>query len=570
MSATVLDALAVGAWQVGLLTLAAAALARCLGGRLGPRFVLGLWLIVVARLCLPVLPVAPAETPRGFTLATRLLTPPWRDDAKVDSSNHARGPLAQGIDPISAPDPTPALELSAGPDVSSPPRLETRDRSAATASVSEAQPKSSASVADLGGVARTVGASQIDARTANRADTWRRALFAFWLTGVALCVARGVRAELRLRRALRGATAPNGAVVANLEVASRLAGLRRAPRVLETDAVAFPAVHGCVRPRVLLPAAATTLPTAELLAVLCEFGGEGALGYQLERLAGGSPAVRIAHPDELRQELEMRLYKVQPLLDLGRVAGEPRERDDEVVALQELADLVMQFALDDDSSWELEGRSIQPWERFLSVRQTPEAHTRIHSFLERLVQRQRAPTPPSASWFTAVNQMLAAPVTAGFDSTLLSDVLRQLSAVSGIAVLDPHVDVEFYDQFQPTTARFEGVPLREILTAVMPRGEFFWSTVGGGLWIDTDARHLCEVHIHSVEQLLAIAPVERREDLLESTMNLIYSTVDPGSWDSLEEAGYSEYRGLVVVRQTPENQAQIGAVLAQLTRALSR
>src|SRR5271154_5797415 len=54
----VLTLLAHAAWQAGLLALVVLGLTRLLGGQLQPRWRFGIWLIVFARLAVPVLPEA--------------------------------------------------------------------------------------------------------------------------------------------------------------------------------------------------------------------------------------------------------------------------------------------------------------------------------------------------------------------------------------------------------------------------------------------------------------------------------------------------------------------------------
>jgi beta-lactamase regulating signal transducer with metallopeptidase domain len=90
--------------------------------------------------------------------------------------------------------------------------------------------------------------------TAGSADRWWLAAAGVWLLGFLSLAGRAVLQELRLRRRLRDAVpVADPRVLAVLEEARRRIGVPPGVPVLETSHVAAPAIHGALRPRILLP-----------------------------------------------------------------------------------------------------------------------------------------------------------------------------------------------------------------------------------------------------------------------------------------------------------------------------
>lgn len=104
----------------------------------------------------------------------------------------------------------------------------------------------------LGGAERSAAAA---AETVGTADLdLAGLLLAAWLAGVLVSAIRLLVASHRLRAALaRGRPVADPEVLALLEDGRRTLGLRRPVAILETPAVATPALHGFERPTVLLP-----------------------------------------------------------------------------------------------------------------------------------------------------------------------------------------------------------------------------------------------------------------------------------------------------------------------------
>lgn len=262
-------ALGAAALQVAALVLAALVIERSFGRALSPKLRLGLWLVVVARLAVPVLPTVPL--PAWPMQSTTAVAPPsLTHDAGQGAAQGVAGEarraggdsMRQATRPSSAPTPIEAADVAADA---------TRER----------QPAGAATLAPPDALAQRRSAwsepwttSPITRRAPSSPSQRSSAvdssdvLAAVWLIGVAVALARVVRSERRLRRRLARAE-PAPALVAQLAVgAAGLVGLRRAPEVVLTDAVRSPAVHGWRRPRVLLPAELVALPPEELTAIL--------------------------------------------------------------------------------------------------------------------------------------------------------------------------------------------------------------------------------------------------------------------------------------------------------------
>jgi len=212
-------------------------LAQWLGRKhLPPRVRYALWLLVVARLLLPVslesgfsifnlATVTPAEVFRAVGAAARTSV------VKTGTKN-ASAPAA----PAS---PAPAPTMAAGSSV------------AAVSSTSTAAPKPALSnVTNMGGtpMPRGTGVSPVGSWP------WAATLSLVWLAGVAFLLARIIWIPLRLNAQLarhETATSPN--VFAVLEDAKRLSGVNRVLPIVQSRAVESPALLGFIRPWLLLP-----------------------------------------------------------------------------------------------------------------------------------------------------------------------------------------------------------------------------------------------------------------------------------------------------------------------------
>jgi beta-lactamase regulating signal transducer with metallopeptidase domain len=780
VSGELVRALGEASLHIAALAVVALVLERALGGRLSPRVRLWLWLVVVVRLALPVLP----EVPRAFAPPTERLARVWV--APPDTTRVTERALRAELASTGETSPTPATAITT-----------------ATESAS---------------AARTTPLIPAQARATSRGPSMARygvdALAILWLVGAAVSLGRLVRGELRLRSALRVAHPAPAALVAQVQVAARRAGLGRVPRVVLTDAVHSPAVHGLVHATILVPprlltldaheldcvlahecshvrrgdlalaplcailravwwfhplarlalarvadaleeardadalrildepsvapntgarvryarvlvtlaesrasdvspsptlgalamavrprgltrrvhmilvphrsslsrrlvgastvvalgwlglvAAAPTRPsggpltdsaelapalqssaspgssstpqkpqqhiavespapvpewrlaleaklalrlpvtldkaaltdairqvaaaagidvtfgtdieanlegywvtlavsdvtTREVLDVLCEYGPE--LGYTLVPSGDRGGVLFVGNVYELPRAVELRLYKVSGLLEVMR---RPFGTDD--VSMDDLIELVRHFSDAPHDVWDVEGTSLSSWEGLLCVRQTPEVHAEVHTFLERLAARQLAPDHSGEHWRAGLEAKLAAPVRVGFEDSQVSEAVEMLASQGGVSIIDPELEIDDYNTEGAIGLVLRDVTLEESLRRCLAPTGFFLGLRAGAVEIRREPR--AEVYLHPIGALLEGLDAERRDERFNGVEEFLRSTVDPDSWDMYPGIAYHRVADLLVVRQSVENQARIRALLAQLERAL--
>ncbi len=215
--------------QAGVLVMVVLAVQWLLKKQLAPRWRCALWLLVVARLLLP---VSVASTASIFNLM-----PPWA--AHAQSGYH---PPARPSVPDSA--------------TASPLLLQTRE------------PMSSQDPAELPAILKDSGAthdSSLDARPAavqpipigprSQPFSWTKFVFWGWIGGVFAMGAYVLLASLSLARRFAGLKPLTGAALqAALEDCQLRMKVQISLTVVESGAVSCPALYGLFRPRLVLPA----------------------------------------------------------------------------------------------------------------------------------------------------------------------------------------------------------------------------------------------------------------------------------------------------------------------------
>jgi beta-lactamase regulating signal transducer with metallopeptidase domain len=191
-----LDGLWRASWQGSVLIALVLLVQGALGPRLAPLWRYALWMIVFARLALPVTPPSPASV---FNLAPGEGEPPaarW-----VESVVYGPVPAGEGRVPDIVAPRRPAASPAAAP----------------------------------------------------RGEPWR-VIGLVWLAGFATYITILAVVNFRVGRRLRGLPATqNPALLDELITCRRQIGLRRRVRIVETDAIASPALWGVFRPTILLP-----------------------------------------------------------------------------------------------------------------------------------------------------------------------------------------------------------------------------------------------------------------------------------------------------------------------------
>lgn len=297
----------------------------------------------------------------------------------------------------------------------------------------------------------------------------------------------------------------------------------------------------------------------DVLDVLCEYG-EG-LEWTPVEVAGGG-ALRVDQPYATTHATELRLYKVQDLLSALREAFGP-----EHASIDDLIDTVRTFATPRTEVWDRENTSLAVWEGLLCVRQTREVHRQVHALLERLAARELAAPPAHEPWRAALEAKLATVVDIEATDTRLSDLIASTLADAGVAVIDPWVEIDQYDDIEQRDFSLRRVTLRDALTQLLAMTELRYTLRAGGI----EVRHEdpVEVYLHPLGGLLKDLEPERRAERFDGIDGFLRSTIDASSWDR-PDVGYRWLGDLLIVRQTHANQVKVRELLSQLERALAR
>lgn len=208
-------------WQAGALVLVVLAAQRLLARRLPPRWRHALWLIVLARLLLPVSVPSPASV-------FNFLHVPMAPGTRTESPPQFASGFAAGD-----------RGAAAQPDFAAAPAVDVREPFANDANPPSLEPVVTASTAAAPSAA-PIG--------------WRRVAAWLWLAGVvgftAVLAVQTLGLARRLRQAVPIAEEP---LLRLLEACRAEMGVRRPVGLCETAAVPSPALCGVFRPRLLLP-----------------------------------------------------------------------------------------------------------------------------------------------------------------------------------------------------------------------------------------------------------------------------------------------------------------------------
>ncbi|EIQ00789.1 antirepressor regulating drug resistance protein [Opitutaceae bacterium TAV1] len=208
--------------------------------RLAPSWRCALWLIVAARLLIPV----------SFSTAASLynLAPRASTDTPPVTASEQTNPALTGIAPPLFPPPDQAIATP--PDSAAVP---------ASSIANEPAPATSAAFASADAATLNLRTPDPDpaapANTVSHLARWSAWIFGVWLAGVAAMCAgvwSGSRTLARRFRQARPVTAPD--VLALFEDCRRRLRIRPSLAIHECDRVTSPVLHGCLRPRLLLPA----------------------------------------------------------------------------------------------------------------------------------------------------------------------------------------------------------------------------------------------------------------------------------------------------------------------------
>jgi bla regulator protein BlaR1 len=210
-------------WQAALLTIVVLLLQWTLKDRLPARWRYNLWLIVLLRLLIPVLPESPLSIYNLLTPAPAATISP-----DPDPITSAEIPVADVLD-IDEAAALFAPELLSAPELTNP--------------------------IDAGSLPSTAKPDPATAVLVSEPFPWRAALAALWLLGLLLFLARIFLATIKLHRlARRLDRITDPAVTKLLDSCKRTMHVRHPVTILASDAIPAPALMGFFKPRLLLPA----------------------------------------------------------------------------------------------------------------------------------------------------------------------------------------------------------------------------------------------------------------------------------------------------------------------------
>ncbi len=262
-----LTTLARSSAQAGVLALLILVVQAVFRRQLSPRWRCALWLLVVARLLVPVSLNSAASL---FNLVPQLARPARPEP--VERADTAARPTPSTADPISAPVGQLA-ELA--PALPAPSRVSDPAYSPATTAPSLAPaPASEANRADSSRRSPAKAEALLAAPERSGGVTkmatplnWPQLLLALWLAGTLSMLACLLLSTVVLARRFRSARrVDDPAIAALLLSAQHRVGLAATPLpIYECDRLGSPALYGCWRPRLLLPAGfAQKFSSAEL------------------------------------------------------------------------------------------------------------------------------------------------------------------------------------------------------------------------------------------------------------------------------------------------------------------
>lgn len=280
-------------------------------------------------------------------------------------------------------------------------------------------------------------------------------------------------------------------------------------------------------------------------------------------------AVHVGQADDLKRRLELRLYRVEPViraLNDGLVGDDRMEPDDLLHAVMNLS------TLGDFSPFDLEGVSIDFWRGLLAVRTCDRHHRTIHQNLERLLDGSPEPDRSGTAWRAPLVAALEAPCAcdpADFDND--GALLRWLVTEGG-GLIDPVVLADTEDVMgelessSHATSLREGTPIHELLDAMFAEQGLFVE-VTSGVVVVSDRPRVAH-HFYDLRPFLD-ATDAGVASLADELTDFLQADVSPRTWDDVVTCFSTNVGNQLVVAQLDREQAQVKALLDQLLRAVS-
>ncbi|MEM1450890.1 MAG: M56 family metallopeptidase [Planctomycetota bacterium] len=289
---------------------------------------------------------------------------------------------------------------------------------------------------------------------------------------------------------------------------------------------------------------------AEVLDLLC-LGIDG-FAWSVSR-----QQIRVGYADDLPYEIDLRFYRVQPILE-ARGIDDPDYLISFVVDFGSASDNGHRFP----DSWEMEGWSIDMWRGLLAVRATEDTHRSIQAILERLLVAQHRPDPVDEPWRAPLEAALDAKVDVKWEDLDCSAALAELSKMIGAPIVHAF---EHPDDYGTTFSfRYKDARVGALIQLVAFEQDRHVELADGAVLL-TPRREL-ETRLHSIGALLELA-AGTEEDLI-AELDDFTQGIDAESWHDDPRCVSYRIGDVLAIRQTPKVHDQISALLAQLERAL--
>ncbi len=267
-------------------------------------------------------------------------------------------------------------------------------------------------------------------------------------------------------------------------------------------------------------------------------------------------SIVVGQRDEIPRDMDLRLYRIAPLLEARGIDGD------------DVLDVVSNFAnyehdpLALDDPFERIGASMELWRGLLAVRTTDDHHRSIETMLGRLLTAEHAPTPAPSPWRPALEQALATEVVSEPGVASSGEVMRMVVELIGSPVVMVGASVD--EMTSPLELPGTGEAAGDLLQRAAELEERHVVLSAGTIVLSWSK--MLETRLHDISELLARSTGAEDDMVMEIADFCVQ--IDPESWDENPHCSVIRVGDLLVVRQTPEVQVEIGRLLGQLDRAL--
>lgn len=558
------DVVLVRSLEIVLLVVVVALVERGLARRLTPRWSYALWLLVPLRLVLPFAPEAP-----------------WSVYGLVASADVASAPPATA--PVEPPPDLDAFTLRASTaptrraepvEGSEPPR---KDALRATPRI------------DTGHTGAAIPAHSSGAEFAAAeppGSDWRRIGALVWCAGLLVSLAIAFTREHRFARALRRLpTSDDPRLAALLAAALAESRVRRGVALVVTDLVRTPAVHGVLRPRVLIPPSALDRLSSdeisfvlrhELAHVRCHDAVANWMLALLGAVFWFHPVVRwalsrlVTHRESARDWMALEGTSGASPADYGRTllhllesAGPKRHAPATALLLEHHGDLRRRITmltryrpstrrglvlgalalglLSTVTLTRAPLQEVRAEDPVVGAKRPAAAElARVH-----VVRQRREP-----AWETRLRAKLDEKLAFDLKGSL-ADLVADLRGRAGInVVVDPALIGDL--PAVPVTLRSESSSVESMLRWALDPHGLDYSLADGAVFIGSRGAlpRATERRYYDVRPLLDGLRRTSAEQGADVLGDLVRSVIDPHAWE-LEGASMESWKGLLIVDQTP-------------------